>query len=276
MPRARLSDGAELNYREYCFADPWSRPDTVVLLHGYVRNGNFWYGWVPTLARRYRVLVPDLRGCGESTVPEQGFKWSLRQYHLDLVDFLDATGTESAHVVGESMGGMVMPYFANWYPDRLKSIVACSSNLGVKGVMAKEMSAGAASMTDAITSAPTLVDYIRRTEGSRLAADEVTEEARAWYAQEWARTPRRIWEEWSAQLVPTIDVSEELLCGVEVPLLFIAASRTVKLPLSEAQFWVDHTPHGRLEIVDSASQGLAFAKPERCAEIALGFLQPMG
>ena len=191
MPHATLSDGAVLHYHDYCFADPWTTPETVVLLHGYVRDSNFWFAWVPALARHYRVLIPDLRACGKSDAPPPGFKWSLEQYHRDLVDFLDATGTKAAHFVGESMGGMVMPYFANWYPDRLKSITCCSSNLGVKGVMAKEMSAGAASMTEAITSAPTLVDYIRKTETSRLAPDEVSEEGRTWYAEEWASTPRR-------------------------------------------------------------------------------------
>jgi pimeloyl-ACP methyl ester carboxylesterase len=272
MPYVNLPDGAKIFYRVDDFTDPWSEPETIIMMHGYCRNSRFWYAWIPILARHFRVVQPDLRGCGKSDVPAPGFAWSLAQYHDDLIAFLDAAKIERAHFVGESMGGMVMPYVYSRSPQRVRSVVACSSNLGVKGVMAKEMAAGAASMTDAIMSAPSLEHYIRQTEASRLAADEVSEAARTWYAQEWARTARRVWHEWSAMIVPQIEVTAELLANLQVPLLFIAASRTVKLPLEEARFWTDHAPDARLDIVDSASQGLAFAKAEECARLTLRFL----
>jgi len=158
----------------------------------------------------------------------------------------------------------------------MRSVVACSSNLGVKGVMAKEMAAGAASMTEAIVGARSLEEYIRKTEASRLAADEVSAEARAWYAREWAGTARRVWHEWSAMIVPQIDVTAALLQNLRIPLLFLAASRAVKLPLEEARFWTTHAPDARLEIIDSASQGLAFAKPDECAARTLRFLLEQG
>jgi pimeloyl-ACP methyl ester carboxylesterase len=272
MPFVTLADGAQIHYRDDNFCDPWRSPETVVLMHGYCRNSNFWYAWIPVLARHFRVISPDLRGCGRSSVPPEGFAWSLAQYHDDLIAFLDRAGIARAHFVGESMGGMVMPYIYSRSPSRIQSVVACSSNLGVRGVMAKEMAAGAASMSDAIKGAPDLVTYIRRTEASRLAPDEVGAAAREWYAKEWAGTARRVWHEWSDMIVPQIDVTAELLNNLTVPLLFIAASRTVKLPLEEARFWTTHAPDATLKIVDSASQGLAFAKADACAQIALAFL----
>lgn len=272
MPTAKLRDGTDLFYRVDDFTDPWTTPDTVVLLHGFCRNSRFWYAWVPILARQFRVIRPDLRGCGCSPVPPDGFSWSLDQYRDDLIGFLDAAGIERTHVIGESMGGMVMPYVYSRAPARFGAVVACSSNLGVKGAMAKEMSAGAASMTEAITTAPTLETYIRKTEASRLAADEVSAEARTWYAHEWAATARRVWHEWSAMIVPQIDVTAELLANFRAPLLFQAPSRCIKLSLEEARFWVAHAPDATLEIVDSASQALAFAKAEHCAVSARDFL----
>lgn len=272
MPVARLPDGTALHYSEYCYADPWQEPPTVVMVHGFCRNSRFWYAWIPLLARHFRVLVPDLRGCGKSAPPPPGFAWSLEQYRRDLTDFLDAVNVPAAHFVGESMGGMVLPYLFSRAPERVLSATCCSSNLGVKGPMAKEMSAGAASMTEAITTAPTLEHYIRSTEASRLAPDEVSEQARAWYAREWAGTPRRVWEEWSAQIVPQIDVSEDLLRTFGAPLLFIAPTRCVKLPQDEARFWARHAPNARIEWVDSASQALAFAHADRCAGLTLDFL----
>lgn len=272
MPFVSLADGAQIFYRDDNFTDPWSEPETVVMMHGFCRNSNFWYAWIPVLARHFRVISPDLRGCGRSSVPPEGFAWSLAQYHDDLIEFLDRAGIAKAHFVGESMGGMVMPYIYSRSPARVASVVACSSNLGVKGVMAKEMAAGAASMTAAIVGSPDLETYIRRTEASRLAPDEVSAEARAWYAREWASTARRVWHEWSDMIVPQIDVTAELLANLDVPLLFLAASRTVKLPIEEARFWTTHAPRASLEIIDSASQGLAFAKADECVRRALNFL----
>ena len=88
MPYVTLPDGAKLHYRVDDFTDPWTTPETVVLLHGYVRNSNFWYAWVPVLARYFRIVRPDLRGCGLSPPPAEGFQWSLAQYHDDLIAFL--------------------------------------------------------------------------------------------------------------------------------------------------------------------------------------------
>jgi 3-oxoadipate enol-lactonase len=273
MPFARLADGAELHYTEYCYAEPWTEPEPLVLVHGFCRNSRFWYAWIPVLARHFRVLAPDLRGCGKSPVPAPGFKWSLEQYRQDLMGFLDALGIRSAHFVGESMGGMVMPYVNSKAPERVRSVTCCSSNLGLRGPMAKEMAGGAASMVEAIASAPTLEHYVRRTEASRLAPEEADEAARAWYAREWATTPRRVWQEWSEQIVPQIDVTPELLAQLRAPLLFIAPTRCVKLPPEEAHFWVEHAPNARLAWVDAASQALAFAHADACAALALDFLR---
>lgn len=272
MPYVTLADGCRLHYEAYDFVDPWLKRPTVVLLHGFCRNSRFWYRWVPLIARHFRVLVPDLRGVGQSDVPEPGFPWSLTQFHDDLVGFLDAVGADKVHVVGESMGGMVMPFIANRSPARFESIVACSSNLGVRGAMAVAMSGGAGSMTEAITTAPTLQDYALRTDGTRLAHDETTAQERQWFADEWAATARHVWHEWSSELVPTIDVTAELLGGLKCPLLFFGPTRCMKLSVEEAGFWAEHAPDVELQLIDSASQSLFFAKADECANKTIEFL----
>lgn len=272
MAYVKLPDGCNIHYRDYNFSDPWIERPTVVLLHGFCRYGDFWYRWLPIIAKHFRVLVPDLRGVGQSDVPPPGFPWSLTQFHDDLIAFLDAVGADKVHVVGESMGGMVMPFIANRSPSRFASIVACSSNLGVRGAMATAMAGGAGSMTEAITTAPTLQDYARCTDGTRLAHAETSEAERAWFADAWAATARHIWHEWSAVLVPTIDVTEELLAGLPCPLLFMGPTRCVKLSPEEAGFWVTHAPDAELKLIDSASQSLFFANAEECAHVTVEFL----
>ena len=56
-----------MHYEVDDFTDPWRKPETVLLLHGNAESGAAWYGWVPHLARHYRVVRPDMRGFGAST-----------------------------------------------------------------------------------------------------------------------------------------------------------------------------------------------------------------
>ena len=75
----RLDDGAELFYKIDDFTDPWTEPETVLLHHGMAKNHKMWFGWVPVLARHYRVIRFDMRGMGQSTVPGTGLPVDYRQ-----------------------------------------------------------------------------------------------------------------------------------------------------------------------------------------------------
>ena len=67
MPSVRLSPGLEMHYRVDDFTDPWTTPESILLLHGNAESGASWYRWVPVLGRQFRVVRPDMRGFGRST-----------------------------------------------------------------------------------------------------------------------------------------------------------------------------------------------------------------
>ena len=58
MARITTSAGDELFYREDCFAAPWENPPVTLLLHAEAETGDAWYGWVPRMAARARVILP--------------------------------------------------------------------------------------------------------------------------------------------------------------------------------------------------------------------------
>ena len=62
-----------MHYQVDDFADPWRTPDTILMLHGNAESGLAWYGWVPALARQYKVVRPDMRGFGASTPMPRDF-----------------------------------------------------------------------------------------------------------------------------------------------------------------------------------------------------------
>ena len=100
------SDGTRLFYRADDFTDPWTDASTVVLLHPGMGSSLRLFGWVPHLARHFRVVRPDTRGHGRSEPgPLDGLGHD--RLSLDLFELFDHLGIASAHVMGSSAGGMI-------------------------------------------------------------------------------------------------------------------------------------------------------------------------
>ena len=77
MPTLRIDPQLEMHYRIDDFTDPWTEPETIVLLHGLSESRVVWYAWIPLLARRYRVVRADLRGFGGATpMPRDLARWA--------------------------------------------------------------------------------------------------------------------------------------------------------------------------------------------------------
>ncbi|MEV0152769.1 alpha/beta hydrolase [Micromonospora sp. NPDC050686] len=104
-------NGARLAYDEAGSGSP------VVLVHAGIADRRMWRAQVPALAERHRVIVPELRGYGESELPPSPFA-----HHDDLVGLLDALGIERAALVGCSLGGRVAVDTALAYPDRISAL----------------------------------------------------------------------------------------------------------------------------------------------------------
>jgi len=98
----------------------------VLLIMGLGWASNMWFRTRPLLAARYRVISFDNRGAGRSSVPAAPY--SIAAMAADAAAVLDAAGTEGAHVVGASMGGMIAQEFALQYPGRVHSLtLACTA-----------------------------------------------------------------------------------------------------------------------------------------------------
>jgi haloacetate dehalogenase len=77
----------------------------VLLLHGYPQSAIMWRKVAPTLARGYSVVVPDLRGYGESDKPRDGY--DKKTMARDVHELMVALGHERYAVVGHDRGARV-------------------------------------------------------------------------------------------------------------------------------------------------------------------------
>ena len=116
-------DGALLAYEVYDFTDPWLKPETVFLHHGCGKHSRYWYRWIPVLARKYRVVVMDARGFGQSSDPGPEYKWSMKGFADDVIALIDHLNVEKFHFVGEHMGAWVGIELSLTYPQRMQSLV---------------------------------------------------------------------------------------------------------------------------------------------------------
>jgi epoxide hydrolase 4 len=79
----------------------------VLLLHGFPQ---FWYAWrhqIPALAERFKVVVPDLRGYGDTEKPPRVADYRTGILAADVAGLVNAFGCEKAHIVGHDWGGGV-------------------------------------------------------------------------------------------------------------------------------------------------------------------------
>ncbi len=103
--------------------------DPVLLLHGSGPGVSAWANWrltIPDLARRFRVIAPDIVGFGFTDRPEQ-VTYDLDTWTSHALGVLDTLGIERAHVVGNSFGGSLALSLAIRHPDRVSRLVLMGS-----------------------------------------------------------------------------------------------------------------------------------------------------
>ncbi|GGU26339.1 alpha/beta fold hydrolase [Nocardioides albus] len=97
------TDGLRLAVHERGSADA----ETVVLVHGYPDNHSVWDGVAEVLAERFHVVAYDVRGTGESGVPDSTAGYRLAQLSADFRTVVDAVSPDApVHVAAHDWGSI--------------------------------------------------------------------------------------------------------------------------------------------------------------------------
>lgn len=109
-------DGCRLAYDEF-----GTGPASIVFLHGIMMDRSVFSEQVQVFAKSHRVIVPDLRGHGESCKPEAGY--TLEQYVADLEFLIARLELRNPVLAGWSMGGSIAIAFAASHTGVAKKLI---------------------------------------------------------------------------------------------------------------------------------------------------------
>jgi len=119
-------DGAELHYMTA------GRGPVVILLHGYAETSRMWRPIIPTLAKHFQVIAPDLPGIGDSSIPADGL--DMKGAAVRIHALARSLGVAKARVVGHDIGLMVAYAYAAQFPAETEKLVLMDAFLpGVAG-----------------------------------------------------------------------------------------------------------------------------------------------
>jgi len=114
-----VSDDAEIFY------DTAGSGPSVVLLHPTPADHEFFLPVSKLLSARYRLVMPDLRGHGESGLGDGPA--TMQKHAFDVARIMDGAGVERAPLLGVSIGGRVIFEFWRRFRERVSALVLCNT-----------------------------------------------------------------------------------------------------------------------------------------------------
>ncbi|RII20558.1 AB hydrolase superfamily protein YdjP [Streptomyces sp. YIM 130001] len=244
----------------------------VLLIHGHPFNSTLWSPQAEALtAAGYRVVTPDLRGYGRSSVtPGKVF---LADFADDLAALLDHLGIERAVVGGVSMGGQIAMEVQLRHPDRVLGLVLSDTSAPSETEEGKQfrnrladrlLAEGMSGYTDEVID-KMLAPY--NVTGMPAVATRVQDMMRATDPRGAAAALRGRTERPDYR---------EILAGVRKPVLIVVGEDDVYTPVANAEAIRDLVPDAVLAVVEKAGHLPGVEQPERFNAVLLDFLSARG
>jgi len=262
MPTARIEPDLEMHYRVDDYTDPWREAETVLMVHGNHEGGVSWYGWVPQLARHYRVVRPDTRGFADSTPMPRGFPWSMDLVIDDFVQLMDALDVDRFHLVGAKIGGTIARAFAARRPERVRTLT-------VVGSPVPSRAPGKAALLKAIEEQG-VEARARSGMGARLGSD-FPPEAVEWWVKFMGRTSLASVLGF-VDAINFTDISPDIP-KIRCPLLVITTEGSGLASVEQTRAWQEQVPGSELVVLPGDSYHIAVTNPDACAAATLEFLR---
>ena len=247
----------------------------VVLLHAFPLDHRMWRQALP-LADHLRLIIPDLRGFGESVAagPAESAPASIAQLADDVSGLLDALHiTEPAVIAGVSMGGYIAQHVAARQPDRVHSLVLIDTKFAADSPEARAGRADLAArvgrvgqrilaeamIPNLLAASPEARSRPRRAENEQLLHEIITHQPVATIQDALAALGNR----------PDMTAA---MRQCDLPVLLVCGAEDTITPPEVMEAMEELLPRGRLLVVPEAGHLVPLEAPEIFCEALLAFL----
>ena len=259
MPEVEVRSGVRMAYEDDFFGAPWTKPETVVMVHGNSESSRAWGPWVPHLAGRYRVVRLNMPGFGASPLPAGDYTWSSTELAADFGRFLDKLAIARCHMVAAKYGGSAAMVLASDQPQRLLSLTLCGSPIRGSGTGNAELI-----RTKGVRG------WAAETMRSRLGS-AASEAMLTWWTDElMGKTPQRA-ALGAASARIDMDL-EARLPKIMVPTLMLTTVESGLQSVEEVRRFAGLMPDARVTVLPGDSFHIAAVAPDVCAQHALRFM----
>ncbi len=234
----------------------------VVLLHGFGLNRKIWLPVVTEYLRNQKVILPDLRGHGESEAPDGPYPMSLLAE--DVVNLLAYLGLEKAIICGHSMGGYVTLAVASHSSQSLSGMGLITTRAGA------DTKAGRAGRYEMVARVKQQgAGVLAESLGPRLTKDDqLIQEMRAMLAK---TSPAGIIG--SLQGMAARPDRRDLLEKITVPALVVAGGQDQMIDLEQANQMSEALPDGTLLKIPTAGHLPMLEAPDALGKGLLTLVQ---
>ena len=264
MPFVHVADGARIHYEVTC--RPGATP--ILMIQGLGASKNAWNLQRIAMATRFRSISLDNRGAGRSDKPTQPF--TLEQMADDAIAVLDATGVETAHVVGASMGGVISQIIAVKYPHRVRSLTlvctACRNHPWRQELL--QSWAHTAEEKGMIEVGKEAAQWVMSPRSFRRLVPAFT-----WMGPLAALRPRH---SFVSQIQAILDTREDLvdeLSSITAPTMVIVGNQDILTPRGDSEEIAERIPDAELVVISGAAHGLMMEHSTTFNKILIEFLQ---
>ena len=260
------SDGLQLAYAIDDHTDPWAPKETLILLHAVLGSSRRFYKWVPLLSRHFRVVRLDMRGHGESGVPDEQH-FSFEQLVRDVLALADHLQCPAFHLAGSSAGAIIAMQVALDHPSRVKTLANFAAAPGLKhtNIDHHQWIAG--------VKAKGLRGFFKSTIAERFPPGTDPGFVQ-WFVDEACRTN----EDFFCRFVPVMrEVDQSVrLHEIQQPLLCVVPDADPHISLTQYEAVKTHAPQCEFVVYHGYQHNITDAVPERCATELLSFLRRNG
>ncbi|HEX6221662.1 MAG TPA: alpha/beta hydrolase [Acidimicrobiia bacterium] len=228
----------------------------VVLLHGLGSSSEDWENQVPALSTFYDVIVPDLRGHGQSSKPAGPY--TIRHFASDVTTLLDELDVGPVRMVGISLGGMVGFQIAADRPDLVSKLVVVNAlpDFETKRIAQKFQLALRKVITRRLR-----MERIGEILSKRLFPDEEMVEQRAKMVERWAHNDKHAYQSTFRAILDWDGVAREMAVSM-VPITVISSDLDYIGP-EDKQPYIDAMPTAEMVVMHDAHHAVPMERPDR-------------